>query len=224
MGKIKNIPYMERPYEKMLMYGEECLTNIELLSIIIRNGTKNKSSLEIAQNVMNANDEFNNLRFLQTISIEELIKISGIGKVKAIELKAVGEIAKRISKPLNTSKIKIRTKVDVIDLFMNELQTLENEVLKILMLNNQNILKKVSTIAVGNENNISINIKAILAEPVKMQIPKIILVHNHPSGNPEPSNIDIEFTRKIKQAAKLLDIELLDHIIIGDGIYKNILV
>lgn len=224
MGKIKNIPTMERPYEKMLMYGVEELTNIELLSIIIKTGTKDESSLEIAQNLINQNEELNNLRFLQTISIEELKKVNGIGTVKAIELKAVGEIAKRISKPLKKSNIKIISKYDVINILMDEMQTEENEVLKILMLNNQNILKKISTIAVGNENNISINIKAILSEPVKMQIPKIILVHNHPSGDPEPSDIDIKFTEKVKNAAKLLDIQLLDHIIIGDGTYKNIFV
>ena len=222
MGKIKNIPTMERPYEKMLMYGVEELTNIELLSIIIKTGTKDESSLEIAQNLMNLNDELNNLRFLQTISIEELKKVNGIGTVKAIELKAVGEIAKRISKPLKKSNIKITSKYDVINLLMDELQTEENEVLKILMLNNQNILKKISTIAVGNENNISVNIKAILSEPVKMQIPKIILVHNHPSGDPAPSDIDIKFTQKVKNAANLLDIQVLDHIIIGDGTYRNI--
>jgi len=224
LGKIKNIPTMERPYEKMLMYGVEELTNIELLSIIIKTGTKDESSLEIAQNLINQNEELNNLRFLQTISIEELKKVNGIGTVKAIELKAVGEIAKRISKPLKKSNIKIISKYDVINILMDEMQTEENEVLKILMLNNQNILKKISTIAVGNENNISINIKAILSEPVKMQIPKIILVHNHPSGDPEPSDIDIKFTEKVKNAAKLLDIQLLDHIIIGDGTYKNIFV
>lgn len=223
MGKIKNIPHMERPYEKMLMYGEKELTNAELLSIIIRNGTKEESSLEIAQNLMNFNNKFNNLRFLQTISIEELKKISGIGTVKAIELKAVGEITKRISKPLTNNQIKITSKQDVVQLFMNELQNEENEILKILLLNNQNILKKVMNLAVGNENNISINVKAILSEPVKMQIPKIILIHNHPSGNPNPSDIDIEFTERIKVAAALLDIQLLDHIIIGDGIYKSIL-
>lgn len=222
MGKIKNIPTMERPYEKMLMYGVEELTNIELLSIIIKTGTKDESSLEIAQNLMNLNDELSNLRFLQTISIEELKKVNGIGTVKAIELKAVGEIAKRISKPLKKTNIKITSKYDVINLLMDELQTEENEVLKILMLNNQNVLKKISTIAVGNENNISVNIKAILSEPVKMQIPKIILVHNHPSGDPEPSDIDIKFTRKVKNAANLLDIQVLDHIIIGDGTYRNI--
>lgn len=178
MGTIKNIPIMERPYEKMLMYGEKALTNTELLSIIIKNGTKEESSIEIAQKLLSLDK---NLRFLQKISIEELMKINGIGKIKAVELKAVGEIAKRISKPLNTDKIKILSKEDVAKLLLEELQTEENEVLKVLMLNNQNYLRKVSTIAVGNENNIVVNVKAILAEPVKMQIPKIILVHNHPS-------------------------------------------
>lgn len=178
MGTIKNIPIMERPYEKMIMYGEKALTNTELLSIIIKNGTKEESSLEIAQKLLNLDK---NLRFLQTISIEELMKINGIGKVKAVELKAVGEIAKRISKPLNINKIKIYSKEDVAKLLLEEMQNEENEILKVLMLNNQNYLKKILTIAVGNENNIIVNVKAILTEPVKMQIPKIILVHNHPS-------------------------------------------
>lgn len=220
MGNIKNIPIMERPYEKMIMYGEKVLTNTELLSIIIKNGTKTESSLEIAQKLLNLDE---NLRFLQTISIEELMKINGIGKVKAVELKAVGEIAKRISKPLNTDKIKIYSKEDVAELLLEEMQNEENEILKVLMLNNQNYLKRIITIAVGNENNIVVNVKAILTEPVKMQIPKIILVHNHPSGSSVPSNIDIEFTRKVKQAASLLDIQLLDHIIIGDGEYQSII-
>lgn len=220
MGNIKDIPIMERPYEKMLMYGEKALTNTELLSIIIKNGTKEESSIEIAQKLLSLDK---NLRFLQKISIEELMKINGIGKIKAVELKAVGEIAKRISKPLNNDKIKILSKEDVAKLLLEEMQTEENEVLKVLMLNNQNYLRKVSTIAVGNENNIVVNVKAILAEPVKMQIPKIILVHNHPSGDSVPSSIDIEFTKRVKQAANLLDIQLLDHIVIGDGEYQSII-
>ena len=220
MGNIKNIPIMERPYEKLIMYGEKTLTNTELLSIIIKNGTREESSIEIAQKLLNLDD---NLRFLQTISIQELMKINGIGRVKAVELKAVGEIEKRLSKPLNTDKIKIHSKEDVASLLLEEMQNEKNEMLKILMLNNQNYLKKITTIAVGSETNIIVNVKAILAEPVKMQIPKIILVHNHPSGNASPSNIDIEFTKKVKQAAKLLDIQLLDHIIIGDGEYQSII-
>ena len=224
MGKIKNIPDMERPYEKMLMYGEKSLTDAELLSIIIKTGTKEESSFEIAQNLMKKMSlESENLRFLQTISIEQLKEVKGIGTVKSIELKAVGEIAKRISKPLGVNRVVITSKEDVAELLMSELQNEENEILKLLMLNNQNILRKVLTIAVGNENNIYTNIKTILSEPVKMQIPKIILVHNHPSGNSTPSDIDIDFTDRLKVASSLLDIQLLDHIVIGDGEYRSIL-
>ena len=222
MGNIKDIPCNERPYEKLLMYGEKALSNIELLSIVIRNGTKKKSALEIAQNLLKlSEDDFSNLRFLQTISTSELEKVEWIGKAKAIELKAIGEIARRIVKPVEKNQIK--SKSDVAKLFMNELQNEKNEILKIVLLNNQNIIKKVLTIAVGSENNICTNIKAILAEPVKMQIPKMILLHNHPSGNPIPSDIDIEFTNLIKSAAQILDIQLLDHIVIGDGEYRSIL-
>lgn len=223
MGKIKNIPTIERPYEKMLLYGEKELSNIELLSIIIKNGTKNKSSIEIAQELLNKNLEISeNLRFLQTITIQELMKIDGIGKVKAIELKAVGEIAKRISKPLTNKQIQIKNSQDVANLFLEELQNEKNEVLKILMLNNKNIIIKILNIAVGNESNIFSSTKQILSEPVRMQIPRIILVHNHPSGNPAPSDTDIEFTNKLRQAAEILDIKLLDHIVIGDGTYRSI--
>ncbi len=222
MANIKDIPEIERPYEKLLMYGEKFLTNSELLSIIIKTGTKDKSALEIAQNLINLNgNNQKNLRFLQIISINELKKIYGIGKVKAIELKAVGEIAKRmVIQPKND---KIKSKIDIVGLFMNELQNEKNEILKIVLLNNMNVIQKILTIAVGNENNIAINIKTILSEAVKMQIPKIILVHNHPSGNAMPSNIDLNFTNKLKSAAELLDIQLLDHIIIGDGEYKSII-
>ena len=100
---------------------------------------------------------------------------------------------------------------------------IKNEILKIVMLNNKNIVRKISTIAVGNEGNIITNVKSILAEPVKMQIPRIILLHNHPSGNSIPSKIDILFTEKIKAAAELLDIQLLAHIVIGDGTYHNVI-
>ncbi len=224
MSNIKNIPLQERPYEKMLLYGAEALSNSELLSIIIKTGTKEKSALEIAQKLINSKcDKFSNLRFLQELSINELKEIEGIGKVKAIELKAVGEIAKRISKPLTNSQIRIEKESDIVDLFMNELQNERNEILKIVMLNNKNIVRKISTIAVGNEGNIITNVKSILSEPVKMQIPKIILLHNHPSGNSNPSKIDVLFTQKIKEAAKLLDIQLLAHIVIGDGTYHNVI-
>ena len=224
MGNIKQIPVPERPYEKMLMYGENSLSNVELLSIIIKNGTKEQSAIEIAQKVIKENtNEFDNLRFLQNLSIQELMKTKGIGKVKAIELKAVGELSKRISRPLTDKKVKVDSKETLAKLFLEEMQNEKNEILKIVLLNHKNIIKKIITIAVGSEENIAINIKAILSEPVKMQIPKIILVHNHPSGIAIPSKIDIEFTKKVYKAAEILDIKLLDHLVIGDGEYESIL-
>lgn len=224
MSNIRDIPNQERPYEKMLMYGEKNLTNIELLSIIIKTGTKDSSALEIAQKVMmqGAHEE-NSLRLLQNLSIQEFMQIEGIGKVKAIELKAVGEIAKRISKPLINAQIKVSSKEDIANMFLEELQNEKNEILKVVLLNNKNIVKKILSIAVGSEENISINVKTILSEPVKMQLPRIILVHNHPSGSPIPSDADIVFTEKICKAANLLDIQVLDHIIIGDGKYYSII-
>ena len=106
---------------------------------------------------------------------------------------------------------------------MDELQNEKNEVLKVIMLDNKNIVRKIKSIAVGNEENILINTKLILSEPVKMQIPKIILVHNHPSGNSKPSIADIDFTKRIKSAAAILDIMVLDHVIIGDGNFSSVL-
>lgn len=207
----------------MLMYGEKELTDAELLSIIIKTGTKKCSALDIANNIIKENiDEFNNLRFLQILSIQELMKSFGIGKVKAIELKTIGEIARRISKPLTNKKIRIKTKEDIARLFLEELQNEKNEILKEVVLNNRNEIKKILSLAVGNEENLIINIKSILSEPIKLGFSKIILVHNHPAGNPVPSNTDIEFTKKVLNASKFLDIKLLDHIIIGDGTFESV--
>ena len=212
----------ERPYEKLMAYGEESLSNSELLAIIIKTGTKEKTALDLARQVMNLSSNKNNdLRFLQEISINELIKINGIGKVKAIELKALGEITKRMSKPINLNNICLKTKADVANLLMQEMRYEKNEVLKLILLNNKNIVQKIINIASGKDNSLVFDIKQILSEPIKLQIPKIILAHNHPSGNSMPSKEDIEATRRIKQCCEIMGIQLLDHIVIGDGEYSS---
>lgn len=222
-SKMKALPMSERPYEKLLTYGEESLSNSELLAIIIKTGTKNKTALDLARQVMNlaSNENINDLRFLQEISINELMKINGIGKVKAIELKALGEITKRMSKPINLKKVCLKTKADVANLLMQEMRYEKNEILKLILLNNKNVVQKIVNIATGKDNTLVFDIKQILSEPVKLQIPKIILVHNHPSGNSMPSNEDIEATKRIRQCCELMGIQLLDHIIIGDGEYSS---
>ena len=219
MGNIYNIPLLERPIEKLKLYGEESLTNSELLSIIINSGTKEKSSLDIAKELINNNQ--NSLKFLIDDSFEEISKQSGIGVVKASQLKAVGEISKRILTP-SSNKLKINSRQDVMRFIGNEMSYEKNEILKLILLNNQNYAFKVKTIAVGSESNIIVNLKPILSEAIKSMAPKIILIHNHPSGNPKPSEADIDFTRRLKEAAKLVDIELLDHIIVSENGFDNI--
>lgn len=220
---LKQLPISERPYEKLEMYGESTLSNSELLAIIIKTGTKEETALELAQKVLLLNNESNNLRFLTQVSIEELTKIKGIGKVKAIELKAVCEIAKRMGRPINTQKIVIKTPLDVANLLMEELKYEKREILKVIMLNTKNEIQKITDIAVGGTASINIEPKDVLKEAVKMEMPKIIMVHNHPSGNAMPSQADIEFTQRVNKSAELLGIQLLDHIVIGDGTYESIL-
>ena len=221
---IKKLPSSERPYEKMIMHGPEKLSNSELLAIIIKSGTKEITSVELAKKVLSINSaNKKNMKFLLDISIEELMKIKGIGKVKAIQLKAVCELAKRISKPIEEEKIIIKAPSDVVNLLMNELKFEKREKIKELILNTKNILVKIIDISYGGTDFAIMEPKDILCEPIKMKEPKIVLVHNHPSGDPTPSRQDIETTKDILKASKLFGIQMLDHIIIGKDKYESVL-
>ena len=224
--KMKELPISERPYEKLEMYGANTLSNAELLAIIIKSGTKDESSVTLAQKILslgkNKECKEDNIKFLQELSIEEFMKIKGIGKVKAIQLKATCELAKRISKPIRQIKTKIRTPQDVANLFIDELKVEKREIVKVIIMNSQNVILKIQTISQGGTSSAQVSTKDILLEAVKMGAPKIILIHNHPSGESKPSKADIEFTEKLEKAAKILGILLLDHIIIGYNQYTSI--
>ena len=223
--KIKELPEAERPYEKLELYGEKNLSNAELLAIIIKSGTKEKTSVEIANEVLNLNQNHNkgDINFLRDLSLKELMNLKGIGRVKAIQIKAICELATRMSKPSNYKNIKIKSPKDVSELLMNDLRFEKREIAKIIILNNKNDIIKIMDVAIGSGNFSKLNIRYILSEVVKMNAPKIILVHNHPSGDPTPSKSDIIVTKRLKDAAQSLEIELLDHIIIGNMNYKNII-
>lgn len=222
--KMKELPLSERPYEKLEMYGAENLTNSELLAIIIKTGTKDETSVMLAQKILNLNQSNNqDLRFLQDISIKELMTIKGIGKIKAIQIKAIGELTKRLSKPINNMKIKIKSPKDIANLFMQELRYEKKEIMKLVILNTKNIVQKIINISLGATNSASVEPKEILLEAIKCQATKIILIHNHPSGDPTPSQADYRVTDRIYECADIMGIELLDHIVIGDGKYISIL-
>ncbi len=221
---MKQLPESERPYEKMEFYGAEKLSNSELLAIIIKSGTREETSLSLAQKILSleGKSDKNNLKFLQDLTIEELTKIKGIGKVKAIQILATCELAKRISKPIDSLKIVIKDTEDVAKLFMEELRNEKREKAKLLILNSKNVLLKIVDIALGGENFASLEPKFILQEPVKMGAASIVLVHNHPSGNPYPSWQDDQMTDRIHECADIMGITLKDHVIIGHNQYMSI--
>lgn len=220
--KMKELPISERPYEKLEMYGETALSNAELIAIIIKSGTKGESSVSIAQKILalekNGN---NNLRFLQNVSIEEFMSIKGIGKVKAIQLKAIAELTKRMSKPLDISKVKINTPSNVAEL-LEEMKYEKREIVKTIILNSKNVIMKIVDVCLGGTNSAILKPKDVLQEAIKIGAPKIILVHNHPSGDPTPSQNDLDFTNRVYEASNLMGIELLDHIVIGDYGFRSI--
>ena len=217
--KMKELPTSERPYEKLEIYGPKKLSNSELLAIIIKAGTKEESAITLAQKILNLNKtkNTNDLRFLQDISIEELSKIKGIGKVKAIQIIAACEIARRISEPIDIQNMQIKNSQDVANLLTNELKYEKREVAKIILLNPKNIIQKIIDLSYGGTNFAMLEPKDVLYEAIKINAPKIIIVHNHPSGDPEPSKADIELTKRLINSANLLGISILDHVIIAEN-------
>ena len=217
--KMKQLPESERPYEKLLMYGAKKLSNAELLAIIIKTGTKEETSVDIANRILLLSE---NISGLASIGIETLEKIKGIGKVKAIQIKAVCELATRINNPINNLKTKIIRPSNVAGIFMQELKNEKHEKLKIILLNSKNEVVKNIELKTGSINQISVAPAEILKEVIKEELDKFILIHNHPSGDSTPSKADLDFTKKVEECSKLFKLNFLDHIVIGKDNYTSI--
>ncbi|WP_073342792.1 RadC family protein [Caldanaerobius fijiensis] len=213
------MPSDERPRERMLKYGPEVLSNVELLAIIIRTGTKNESAIKLAERLLNRAGE-DGLKFLLDSSLEELSKIKGVGLAKAAELKAAIELGIRVQKAAR--KIHTITKPqDIADLLMVEMRYLKKEVFKIVLLNVKNQVISIENISIGNLNSSIVHPREIFNAAIRKYSASIILVHNHPSGDPTPSMEDINVTKRIIEGGKILGIDVLDHIVIGDGTYVS---
>lgn len=220
---MKDVLVQDRPYEKLEKLGAEMLSDSELLAIIIKSGTKEISALKLAQVLLSKNNSgLSSFNYLDNISIDELKSFKGIGRVKAIQIKAVIEIAKRLSKIPKEKTNKISCPKDVYDLLSKDMESKEIETIKVIILNNKNIVKSIVTVSVGMQNSASIGVKELLYEPLKQMASSIIIVHNHPSGDSSPSKQDISFTKRMIDGVKIFDIELLDHIVIGKNEYTSI--
>ena len=220
--KIKDLPEMEKPYEKLENYGASRMSDAELLAVVLKSGTKNKTSVELAQEILLLDSEEKGLNFLKDIPTDELQKIKGLGRVKVIQLKAVVELATRISTPRKIIKRIITSPEEVASILMADMKDETQEIMKVLVLNTKNEIIRIATVGIGTANVNLIEVRDVFKEPIRSNATKIILAHNHPSGDPSPSNSDITFSVKMREFGAVMGIEVLDHVIIGNGKFSSL--
>lgn len=216
---MKELPKSEQPYEKFLKVGEENLSDAELLAILIRSGTQGMSAISVANHVISAGTKEHGLLNLQLMSYQELQEIAGIGQVKAIQLKCMGELSKRITKSNRRLSLNFTIPRTVAEYYMEEYRLKQQEHLLLIMVNTKGGLIGEKVIFKGTVNGSLVSPREVFIEALQRQAVYIILLHNHPSGDPSPSGEDISLTRRMKEAGSIIDIQVLDHIIIGEHKY-----
>ena len=210
---IHDLPKAERPRERLQKYGTEALSSQELLTLLLGRGIKGESVMVTAQRLLSS---FGNIKNISEASLEELSAIKGIGLAKAAQIKSAFELAKRKDEH-DGKQIPVKSHQDVIRAVKQKLQDKKKEHFLILCLDTRNNLKKISTISTGTLDANLVHPREVFKEAIQSLASSIILVHNHPSGNPEPSEADIDITKRIMETGKIVGIDVLDHIIVGDN-------
>jgi len=221
--KIKDIPTDDRPYERCLREGPEGLSDAELLSIIIRTGSRESNSLDLASDILALNYPKDGILGLLHLSLPELMSIKGVGKVKGIQLICVGELSRRIWKrKCMEHPVSFRDPQSVAGYYQEEMRHLSQEQFHVMLFNTKQVLIRELLISKGTVNASLAEPREIFIEALRYQAVSLIMVHNHPSGDPEPSREDIRLTKRVRDAGILIGIELLDHVIIGDSQYISL--
>ena len=215
MTSIKKMPEGERPREKMMQYGSASLSNAELLALLINCGTKDESALSLAVSVLSLAE--GSLRELANLSVEEYKHIKGIGNACACRLIAAVELGRRIASTPPRQRLKLEDPSTTATLFMEEMRHLQQEKIRVAMINTKGELIAREDVSLGGMYSACASPRDIFASAVRKGAYGVVLAHNHPSGDPSPSAADISVTKQIAEAGKLLGIQLVDHIIIGDG-------
>lgn len=217
--KMKELSENERPYEKCLRYGAEYLSDTELLAVLLRSGVKGMNSLELAQKILQTPSEGTGLLNIHHLTLQKLKNIRGIGTVKAIQILCLSELAKRLAKTSAGEGLIFNNPSTIAEYYMEELRHQKQEQMKLLMLNTKTKLIGETDISKGTVNASLVSPRELFIEALNQEAVSIILIHNHPSGDPTPSKSDILLTKRVKDAGDLIGIELLDHIIIGNNCY-----
>jgi len=218
-ASIKTWALDDRPREKMLHKGSASLSNSELIAILINNGNKEKSAVELAKDILKLGD--NNLEELGKLSIKDLQSIKGIGEAKAVAINAALELGRRRQATAALVKTTVRNSQEIADFLKSTLKDYNYEVFAVLFLNRANKIKHFEIISRGGITGTVADPRIILKKAIEEEATSIVLSHNHPSGNLKPSRADEDLTQKIKQAASYCDIRVLDHIIVSDEGYYS---
>ncbi|MCL4377788.1 MAG: DNA repair protein RadC [Actinobacteria bacterium] len=217
---IKKWPEDERPREKLIKFGAGHLTNAELLAIIIRTGFRSSgftySAVDLAKNVILS---FKTLNSLLDVSINELAKLEGIGEIKAIQILASLELGRRAVSEKNGNNLSFRCSEEVANYYIPLMKDLKKEQFRIVLLNIKNKIMKEILISQGSLTSSIVHPREVLKNAIKESAASIIFIHNHPSGDPEPSIDDIEITNRLCKSCSIIGINVLDHIIVGEGGY-----
>ena len=218
-GAISELPEEERPYEKCERFGASNLTDIELLAVLLRTGTRGESSMQLADRILHPVFSQNGILNIHQWSMEQLMQIKGIGKVKAMQILCLSELAKRLSKASASTGLDFTTPESIAKYYMEDMRHCRQEEVKLLLLNTKARLISETNISKGTVNASLVTPREVFVEALQKNAVSIILLHNHPSGDPTPSREDVLLTKRVKDAGELIGIDLLDHIIIGNNCY-----
>lgn len=216
---MKELPEDIRPRERLLKEGSEALSEAELLAIILRTGSREKTALELASLVM---ARFTSLRRLHDASVEELRQIKGVGLAKSTQIKSALELARRLAQSTDWPRPVIKSPDDAAGMVMEEMRHLDREHFRALLMNTKNQVIGTDKVSVGTLNSSAVHPRELFRNAIKRSAASVILVHNHPSGDPTPSREDIDITARLIEAGKIIGIEVLDHIIIGDNKFTSL--
>lgn len=215
---VRELPEEDRPRERLARLGPEALRDAELMAILFRTGPKAVGAVALADQVL---AHFGNLRSLAHASLEELQQVKGLGHAKAVEIKAGLELGKRLAAYSGRDRTRIRGAEDVANLLMVQFKDYENEHFKCLLLNTKNDLVKVVDVSHGGLDGAMAVPRDVFRQAVRESANAVIVCHNHPSGDPQPSRDDMALTKRLTESGDLLGVRVLDHIVFGDGRYVS---
>jgi DNA repair protein RadC len=217
--RITDLASADRPRERLALLGATALSNAELIAILLRSGIEGKNALQMAQSLIL---QFGGLTGLHRASYEEICACKGIGPAKASQLKAAIELGNRLSIATLDEQPIIQSPEDAANLLLYEMGALEQEHLRVMLLDTRNRLMRIVEVYRGSLNSSLVRIGEVLRDAVRSNAAAVIVVHNHPSGDPTPSPEDVSLTRSIVEAGKILDIEVLDHLVIGKNRFVSL--